>query len=406
MGTFSVQKIRKEFPALSQRVYNQPLAYLDNAATTLNPRCVVDRISHFNLMEASNVHRGSHYLSDQATRAFEESREVVAKFLNVSETSEIVFTRGTTEGINLLAFSLSKDLGEGDEVLLTEMEHHSNLVPWQIMAKKRGIKLRFVEVNPNGELDLESFRSQLTIKTKIFSFVHCSNALGTINPAKELITEAHKVGALTVVDAAQSASYLGLDVSELGCDFLVFSGHKIFGPFGVGVLWGRKELLNKLPPYQSGGSMIKHVRLEKTTFLDAPHRFEAGTPNVSGVIGLSQALKFFIGLGHEAVQAHENSLAELARKGLSDIEGIKFIGEARHRGNIVSFVFDGIHPSDIGQVLDREGLAVRTGHHCTQPLMERMGVSGTIRASFSIYNTEEEVERLIASTCKAKGFFV
>jgi len=406
MSTFPLKEIREEFPGLSQKIYGQPLVYLDNAATTLKPRCVVDRLSHFNLMEASNVHRGAHYLSDQATGAFEESREIVARFLNASEKHIVIFTRGTTEGINLLVSSLSENLAEGDEVLLTEMEHHSNLVPWQIMAKKRRVKLCFVKVSPSGELDLESFRSQLTAKTKIFSFVHCSNTLGTINPAKELITEARKVGALTIVDAAQSVSYLELDVNDLDCDFLVFSGHKIFSPFGIGVLCGRKLLLDKLPPYQSGGSMIDHVCLEKTTFISAPHRFEAGTPHISGGIGLGQALKFFAGLGYKAVQSHENSLAELARKGLSEIEGIRFIGEARQRGNIVSFIFDGIHSSDIGQILDRQGLAVRTGHHCTQPLMERMGVPGTIRASFSIYNTEEEVERLISGMRKAKEFFV
>lgn len=406
MSSFSVQKVREDFPALAQRVYEKPLAYLDNAATTLNPRCVVERLSQFNLMEASNVHRGAHYLSDRATNAFEEAREIVAKYLGTSEKQEIVFTRGTTEGVNLLAASLGAGLSEGDEVLLTEMEHHSNLVPWQVMAEKQKVKLRFVEVTPNGELDLESFRSQLSSKTKVFSFVHTSNALGTINPAKQLIAEAQKVGAVTVVDAAQSISYLDIDVEDLGCDYLVFSGHKIFGPFGIGALWGRREFLDNLPPYQSGGSMIDHVCLEKTTFLCAPHRFEAGTPNISGAIGLGEALKYFSSLGHEAIRKHENTLAEAAREGLSQIGGIRFIGEAKDRSNIVSFVFEGIHPSDIGQILDREGLAVRTGHHCTQPLMERLGVPGTVRASFSIYNTEEEVQRLIEGTRKAREFFV
>ncbi|MCB0363983.1 MAG: cysteine desulfurase [Bdellovibrionaceae bacterium] len=406
MNQYQVSKIREDFPALGQRVYEKPLAYLDNAATTLKPRQVVERMSEFYLKEASNVHRGAHYLSDLATNAFESARETVARFIGSTNAKEIVFTRGTTEGVNLLATTLGETLSPGDEVLLTEMEHHSNLVPWQVMAKKKQVTLKFVEVTPSGELDLNSFRGQLSSKTKIVSFVHCSNALGTINPAKLIIEEAKRAGALTVVDAAQSVSFLPMDVQGLGCDFLVYSGHKLFGPFGIGVLWGRLDLLDRLPPYQSGGSMIDRVRLQETSFLTSPHRFEAGTPNVGGAIGLARAIDYFTGLDIESVQRHESELAEMARNDLRQIDGLRLIGSAENRGNIVSFVFDGIHPSDIGQILDREGLAVRTGHHCTQPLMDRLGIPGTVRASFSIYNTEGEVRRLVEAARKAREFFV
>lgn len=406
MSRYDVSKIREDFPALGQMIYEKPLAYLDNAATTLKPRQVIERMSEFYLKEASNVHRGAHYLSDMATNAFESARETVARFVGASDVGEVIFTRGTTEGVNLLASSLGETLAAGDEILLTEMEHHSNLVPWQVVAKRRGLRLRFVAVNENGELDLESFRRQLSSKTKIVAFVHCSNALGTVNPAKLIIKEAKEAGALTVVDAAQSISYMPMDVLEMGCDFLVFSGHKLFGPFGIGVLWGRKSLLDQMPPYQSGGSMIDRVRTDETTFLSAPHRFEAGTPNIGGAIGLARAIDYFSELGFENIQHHEKSLSEMARHDLAQIEGLRLIGHAESRSNIVSFDFEGIHPSDVGQILDREGLAVRTGHHCTQPLMDRLGIQGTVRASFSIYNTEDEVRRLVEATQKAREFFV
>jgi cysteine desulfurase/selenocysteine lyase len=399
-------QIRREFPALEQKVHGKALCYLDNAATTLKPRAVIDRMSAFYRFEAANVHRGSHFLSDRATGIYEAARQTIAEFIGVKDAEEIIFTRGTTEGVNLLAFSLGETLRAGDEVVLTQMEHHSNMVPWQLLAERRGLKLHFIPVSSHGELDMVAFMGMLSSRTKVVSFVHCSNALGTINPVKEIVAAARGVGALTVLDAAQSISLMPIDVRELGCDFLVYSGHKLFGPFGIGVLWGRKELLNGLPPYQSGGSMIDRVRFDKTTFLSAPHRFEAGTPHVAGSIGLAKAIEFVSEIGLNAIFSHERELSELARRELRLIDGVRLIGEAESRGNIVSFLIAGAHPSDVGQILDQEGVAVRTGHHCTLPLMDLFGIPGTVRASFSIYNNEEDVQRLVAATRKAREFFI
>lgn len=398
---WSDEFFRQEFPALSQNINGHPLVYLDNAATSLKPRRVVDRLSKFYLTESANVHRGAHFLSDQATAAFENSRAIVANFLGASNSNEVIFTKGTTEGLNLLARTLGSQLRPGDEILLSKMEHHSNIVPWQLIAEEKSLSLRFVELNKDGTLNLESFRSLLSDRTKIVSFVHCSNALGTINPVKDLFTEARKFGAKTILDAAQSVSFMRVNVQELGCDFLVFSGHKIFAPTGIGVLWGREQALNNLIPYQSGGSMIERVKTSKTTFLSAPHRFEAGTPHIAGAIGLSEALNFISELGIENIYQHELDLAEKAREELKGLPGIRFVGEAPRRANIVSFVFEGIHPSDIGQLLDREGIALRTGHHCTQPLMDYFGLPGTIRASFSIYNSYSDINRLVTAIRKA-----
>lgn len=400
------EQIRRHFPELEQRVHGKPLCYLDNAATTLKPRVVIDRMSEFYLHEAANVHRGSHFLSDRATGIYEAARHTIAQFIGVKDAEEIIFTRGTTEGVNLLAFSLGETLQAGDEIVLTQMEHHSNLVPWQLLAERRQLKLHYVPVNSHGELDLAAFKGMLSPRTKVVSFVHCSNALGTINPVKEIVAAARAVGALTILDAAQSISLMPIDVHDLGCDFLVYSGHKLFGPFGIGVLWGKKDLLNRLPPYQSGGSMIDRVRLDKTTFLSAPHRFEAGTPHVAGSIGLAKAIEFVSAIGLNEIFSHECELSELARQQLRAIDGVRLIGEAGSRGNIVSFLIAGAHPSDVGQILDQEGVAVRTGHHCTLPLMDLFGIPGTVRASFSIYNNEEDVRRLVAATRKAREFFI
>lgn len=398
---WSDEFFHQEFPALSQNINGHPLVYLDNAATSLKPRRVVDRLSKFYLTESANVHRGAHFLSDQATAAFENSRAIVAKFLGASNSNEVIFTKGTTEGLNLLARTLGSQLRPGDEILLSRMEHHSNIVPWQLIAEEKSLGLKFVELNKDGSLNLENFRSLLSDRTKIVSFVHCSNALGTINPVKDLFTEARKFGAKTILDAAQSVSFMPVNVQELGCDFLAFSGHKIFAPTGIGVLWGREQSLNNLIPYQGGGSMIERVKMSKTTFLSAPHRFEAGTPHIAGAIGLGEALNFVSDLGIENIYRHELDLAEKAREELKGLPGIRFVGEAPRRANIVSFVFERIHPSDIGQLLDREGIALRTGHHCTQPLMDYFGLPGTIRASFSIYNSYSDINRLVSAVRKA-----
>ncbi|MCB0362212.1 MAG: cysteine desulfurase [Bdellovibrionales bacterium] len=406
MSGGSLEFVRQEFPALDQSVNGHKLIYLDSAASSLKPRRVVDRLCRFYLKESANVHRGAHFLSDQATTAFEETRQNVAQFLNANSSNEIVFTKGSTEGLNLLAECLSSSLHAGDEILLTKMEHHSNIVPWQMMAEKKQLQLKFVDLNPDGTLNLDSFKKLLSEKTKIFSFVHCSNSMGTINPTGELIAMAKKWGALCILDAAQSVSFMPINVQELGCDFLVFSGHKVFGPTGIGVLWGRENLLNEFPPYQGGGSMIEKVTMKGSTYLRAPHRFEAGTPHIGGVLGLNEALKFVSELGFDNIQKHETHLAEMTREELKGLPGIRFIGESKDRANIVSFVFESAHPSDIGQILNQEGIAVRTGHHCNQLLMEYFGISGSIRASFSVYNSPSEVDQLARATRKALEFFL
>lgn len=393
--------ILEQFPQLKVRRNNKPIVYLDSAATTLKPRVVIDRIQRHYSEEVANVHRGAHLLSDEATSAYEHSRQVVASFLGAHE-SEIVFTRGTTESLNLVASSYAGEfLKEGDEILLTHMEHHSNIVPWQIVADEKKLKIRYIPLTTGGELDFSNLSNLLNAHTKLVSLTYLSNALGTINPIKKIIQAAHAVGAKVVIDAAQAVAAVPVDVKELNCDFLAFSGHKIFGPTGVGVLYGKKVLLEQMPPYQGGGSMISTVHEAYSEFLSPPQRFEAGTPPIAEALGLASALKFVQDLGFANIQAHERALFEYAEETLSKIEGLNRYGQALERANIFSFLLKGVHPSDVGAILNEEGIAVRAGHHCCQLLMKSLGVVGTVRASFSIYNTLPEVDRLVTGIRKA-----
>lgn len=399
----NIESLRQQFPQLSESVRGRPLVYLDNAATTLMPKVVSDVMSNHDLGRKANVHRGAHFLSDLATGEYEQVRQLTAQFINAYDNSEVIFTRGTTESINTVAYSYARtQLEPGDEILLTEMEHHSNIVPWQLAAREKGLRIRVAPVDSRGQVDLEAYQALLCPRTKLVSFVSCSNTLGTINPVKKMVGMAHAVGAKVMIDAAQSVAVLPTDVRDWDCDFLAFSAHKMFGPFGVGVLWGRKELLQAMPPFQGGGSMIDRVTFEGTEFLPPPHRFEAGTPNVTGVIGLGAAIKFLGSLDWKAIQNHERRLLALATEKVASVPGVRLIGTAEEKSNILSFVMTGAHPSDIGNILDQQGIAVRTGHHCTQPLMVRMDISGTVRASFSIYNTEQDVELFYRSLLKAK----
>lgn len=403
MSEYPLEKIRSDFPILQRDIYGKPLVYLDNAASTLKPKPVVDVLSHYYLLEASNVHRGAHFLSDTGTRSYEQAREKVRRFLNAKQSSEIIFTRGTTESLNLVAQSYAREnLGLGDGILISEMEHHSNIVPWQMICQERGCKLNVIPVLENGELDLSAFKQLLSPKVKLVSVVHTSNALGTINPIREIIKQAHSAGAKVVIDAAQAVSNQKIDVQDLDCDFLAFSGHKIFGPYGIGVLYGKAEILETMPPYQGGGSMIEDVTFAKTSYLHPPHRFEAGTPAISGALGLASAIDYVQSIGLESIHFYEAQLLHQATHQLKQIPGLRVIGEAKPKASILSFIMDGAHPSDFGSLLDREGIAVRTGHHCCQPLMRRFGISGTIRASFSIYNSFADVERLITALDKAR----
>lgn len=398
--------LKELFPQLNQKINGKRLVYLDNAATTLKLKSVVNVMSYHDLNGAANVHRGAHYLSDKATTLFEEARARVGKFINAKSPEEIIFTRGTTEGINLVASSITQMLmarqsySIDDEILLTEMEHHSNIVPWQMAGQGR-FRIKTIPVLENGELDMEKAKKLINNKTKVLSLVHMSNSLGTINPIEELIVLAKKNGALVVIDAAQSAAQIPLDVQHLDCDFLAFSGHKVFGPFGVGVLWGKQGLLDTLPPHQGGGSMIREVTFNKTTYLGSPHRFEAGTPNVTGALGLSEALRFFSDIDRTETLAHEVALAQAVERELRDIPSIRVVGSARKKGPIVSFVMGGVHAADLGHLLNEQGVAVRTGHHCCQPLMRKFGIEGTTRASFSIYNDQTDAEIFIDSIKKA-----
>lgn len=399
----NIQEVQKQFPQLKVTVRGGQLVYLDSAATTLKPLAVIDRLTKIYSQEVSNVHRGAHDLSDRATAAYEGARETVRQFLNASQASEIIFTKGTTEGLNLVAQSYARAfLKEGDEILLTEMEHHSNIVPWQLVAKEKGLKIVAAPITPQGEIDIEGFQKKLSKKTKLVSFAHVSNALGTINPAADLVKMAKEVGAVTVVDAAQSVSAEKIDVQKIGCDFLAFSGHKLFGPNGIGALYGRNELLNKMPPYQGGGSMIGRVTFADTTFLEAPQRFEAGTPPVAEAIGMAAAITYFQSLGIENVKAHKKNLLLKTTQMLREFPSIQLIGEAKNKTSVISFLMKGAHPSDVGPLLDQQGIAVRCGHHCNQPLMDYLKIPGTVRASFSIYNSEEDVEVLRKGLIKAQ----
>ncbi len=399
---FDVQSIRQQFPVLNQTVYGKPLVYFDNAATTQKPLCVIERERDYYLKENCNIHRGVHYLSQKATEAYENARITVAKFINAPEAHEIVFTRGTTESLNLLATSFEHlFIEEGDKVLVTAMEHHSNLVPWQQMIQRHHGELLVVPMDDKGVLDLNAYQELLKKQPKVVSIAHISNTLGTINPVKEMIAMAHQYGIPIVVDGAQSMAHLPIDVQDMDCDFYVFSGHKMYAPMGIGGLYGKTEWLEKMPPYQFGGEMVDTVSLEKTTFNKLPFKFEAGTPNVGAALGLETAVKFIESVDRKAVAEHEDLLLKTAIDGLSQIEGMRFIGQAPHRSGLVSFVINGIHPYDLGTIIDKMGVAVRTGHHCAEPVMTRFGIPGTVRASFAMYNTVEEVEVFVKAVERA-----
>ena len=401
-----IERIRKDFPILGREVYGKPLVYLDNAATTQKPQCVIDSISEAYCNENANVHRGIHFLSQQATDMMEAAREKVRQFMGADSTEEIVFTRGTTESINLLASSFAQAfLKEGDEVIISGMEHHSNIVPWQIQAQRYGFRIKVIPVTDQGELDMDAFRKLISSKTKLVSITHVSNVLGTVNPVSDIINEAHSHGIPVAVDGAQSVPHIKVNVQELGADFYAFSGHKIYGPTGIGVLYGRKELLDKIPPYQGGGEMIKRVTLEKTTYNDLPYKFEAGTPDYVGSIALASALDYVQGIGMDAIAGYESELCKYALDKLNSIQGMRIIGTAPHRSAVISFLVGNIHPSDMGTLLDRLGIAVRTGHHCAEPLMDRYGIPGTVRASFSFYNTKSEVDVLVAGIARVSAMF-
>jgi cysteine desulfurase/selenocysteine lyase len=399
-------RIREDFPILSQEVNGHPLIYFDNAATTQKPRAVVDALRQYYEQNNANVHRGLHELSSRATEAYESARQRVASYLNATSPDEIVFTRGTTESINLVAQAWGgRFLHPNDIILLTEMEHHSNLVPWQLLAERSGARLRFLPVREDGTLALDQLPQLLTPEVKLFAFTHVSNSLGTINPVRDLCRRARSVGALTLVDAAQSAGHLPLDVQELGCDFLAFSGHKMCAPTGSGALYGRAEILDAIPPWHGGGEMIVSVTFEKSTFKKAPHRFEAGTPNIAGAIGLAAAIDYLEQIGRPAIFAHDSALAAYAAKRLAELPGMRLLGPQRERGALAGFVMKGVHPHDLTTFADQYGLALRGGHHCNQPLMRKFGLPGTTRASFYFYNTMAEIDRMIEILPAAVRFF-
>ncbi|MCO5260198.1 MAG: cysteine desulfurase [Crocinitomicaceae bacterium] len=389
---FSVEDIRKQFPALHQEVFGKPLVYFDNGATSQKPQVVIDAIEHYYAKENANIHRGVHYLSQKATDAYEEARRIVQRFIHAKNDYEVLFTKGATDGINLVAFSFGELLEAGDEIIISEMEHHSNIVPWQLVCQRKQTVLKVIPILDNGELDMVAFEKLLSKRTKLVAVTHASNTLGTINPVKEIIQKSHAVGAKVLIDGAQSIQHLKIDVQDLDCDFYAFSSHKVFGPTGAGVLYGKEAVLNSMPPYQGGGDMIDKVTFEKTTFNELPFKFEAGTPHIVGGIATGVALKYLQELDFESVHQHEMELLNYAQAEMKQIEGLRIIGTAKNKTSVISFVVDGLHPFDIGTLLDKQGIAVRTGHHCTQPLMERYGIVGTVRASFAFYNTKEEVD--------------
>ena len=403
---YDIQKIREDFPILDREVYGKPLIYLDNGATTQKPRQVVEAITDEYYSGNANVHRGVHFLSQQATELHEASRETVRRFINARSSNEIVFTRGTTESINLLASSFAdSQMEEGDEVIVSVMEHHSNIVPWQLQAARKGIVLKVIPMNDRGELLLDEYEKLFSERTKLVSFAHVSNVLGTVNPAKEMIATAHAHGVPVLIDGAQSVPHMKVDVQDLDADFFAFSGHKIYGPTGVGVLYGKEEWLDKLPPYQGGGEMIQSVSFEKTTFNELPFKFEAGTPDYIGTTALAKALDYVSAIGMENIAAHEHELTLYAMQRLKEINGMRIFGEAEHKSSVISFLVGNIHHLDMGTLLDRLGIAVRTGHHCAQPLMIRMGIEGTVRASFGLYNSKEEIDMLAAGIERVSRMF-
>ncbi len=403
---YDVERVRADFPILASTVHGRPLVYLDNAATTQKPRAVIDAVSAYYERDNANIHRGVHALSERATKAFEDAREKVREFLGASEAREIVFTRGTTEALNLVAWSHARErLEPGDEIVLTTMEHHSNIVPWQLLAAATGAMLRVAPITDAGEVDLAAYEKLLGPRTKIVTIGYVSNALGTVNPVRRMAVMARASGATVVVDGAQAVPHLRVDVREIGCDFFAFSSHKVYGPTGIGALFGREALLEAMPPWQGGGDMIKTVTFEKTTYNDVPHKFEAGTPDIAGAIGLGAAIDYVRTLGIDRVEAHERSLLEHATALLGEIPEVRLVGTAREKAGVLSFTVKDIHPHDVGTVLDREGIAIRTGHHCAFPVMERYGVPATARASFGLYNTKEETESLARAIRKALALF-
>lgn len=402
----NIEEIRKDFPILSRTVYNRPLVYLDNAATTQKPRAVVEAMTEEYYSVNANVHRGVHYLSQQATELHEQARANVQKFINARSEAEIIFTRGTTESLNLVAFSFGEAfLKEGDEVLVSVMEHHSNIVPWQMLRERKGIVLKVIPMTDEGEIDLETYKSLFSPRTRLVCIAHVSNVLGTVNPVKEMAAIAHAHGAKVLVDGAQSVPHRRVDVQDIGCDFLTFSGHKIYGPTGIGVLYGREELLEKMPPYQGGGEMIARVSFEKTTYERLPFKFEAGTPDFVGSHALAVALDYVRGIGQDIIAAHEADLTRYAMEQMNRIPGMKIYGTAHEKDAVISFNVGDIHPLDLGTLLDRLGIAIRTGHHCAQPLMARCGVESMARASFALYNTRAEVDALVAGIDRIRKMF-
>lgn len=403
---YDIQKIREDFPILSRTVYGKPLIYLDNGATTQKPRCVVESITDEYYSVNSNVHRGVHFLSQQATNLHEASRETVRKFINARSTSEIIFTRGTTESINLVASSFTdSQMQEGDEVIVSVMEHHSNIVSWQLQAARKGIKLKVIPMNDQGELLLDEYEKLFSPRTKLVSVAHVSNVLGTINPVKEITAIAHAHQVPVLIDGAQSIPHMKIDVQDIDADFYVFSGHKIYAPTGIGVLYGKENWLDKLPPYQGGGEMIQNVSFEKTTFNELPFKFEAGTPDYIGTTALAKALDYVSAIGMDNIAAHEHELTIYAMQRLKEIPGMRIFGEAKHKGGVISFLVGDIHHFDMGTLLDRLGIAVRTGHHCAEPLMHRLGTEGTVRASLGLYNTKEEIDALVAGIERVRKMF-
>ena len=401
-----VERVRRDFPALDQIVHGSPLVYLDNAATTQKPEAVIQAVSSFYRRDCSNVHRGVHLLSQRATSSFEAARTAVKAHLGGDDSREIVFVRSATEAVNLVARSfVLPRLNEGDEVLISEMEHHSNIVPWQLVCEEAGARLRVIPVDDRGELVLEEYERLLSDRTRMVGVVHVSNALGTVNPIRQMVRMAHDQGVPVLVDGAQALPHLRVDVDDLDCDFYVFSGHKVYGPTGIGVLYGKREHLIEMPPYQGGGDMIMSVTFDGSTYNEPPHRFEAGTPNIEGAIGLAAALDYIDALGLDAIQAHERRLLEEATERVGSLPGVRLIGTARDKASVVSFVLEGVHPHDVGTILDTEGVAVRAGHHCAQPLMLRYGVSATVRASFGLYNTSEEIDRLVSALREVREVF-
>jgi len=403
---FDINEIRKEFPILHRLIHGKPLVYFDNAATTQKPKSVIDAITNYYTNFNSNIHRGVHYLSDIATTEYECARKIIQSFINAKSVEEIIYTRGATESINLVTYSWGRqNLREGDEIIISAMEHHANIVPWQILCQEKGCVLKVIPMNDDGELLLDEYVKMLNDKVKFVSVVHVSNSLGTVNPVKFIIDKAHKIGAKVLIDGSQSVQHLPIDVQKLDCDFFVFSGHKIYAPTGIGILYGKKELLESMPPYQGGGDMIKSVTFEKTIYNDLPWKFEAGTTHIAGAIGLGVAIRYLQKIGFDHVASYESQLLKYATERVAEIPDLRVIGQAKEKASVLSFVFENIHPHDVGTLLDRDGIAIRTGHHCTEPVMRRLGIPATSRASFAFYNTKDEIDVFVNSIKKVVKMF-